>query len=160
MTNASCSRALLLVLACLVGAARTAPAQGNPRFLNPSAMPAARGYSHVVEIPAGSRLVYISGQVALDSTGALVGAGDFRAQAEQVFTNLHHALAAVGATFADVVKLNYYVRDALHVAELREVRDRHINLKAPPTSILLEVPHLFRDDLLLEIEAVAVVPGS
>jgi enamine deaminase RidA (YjgF/YER057c/UK114 family) len=75
-----------------------------------------------------------------------------------VFENLRRALAAGGATFRDVVKLNYYVVDAAQVPVLREVRDRYVNTAAPPASTLVEVRRLFRDDLLLEVEAVAVVP--
>jgi enamine deaminase RidA (YjgF/YER057c/UK114 family) len=146
-----------LLIACLMGAASGAAAQGKPRFLNPSTLPASRGYTQIVEVPAGSRLAYISGQVPLDREGNLVGAGDFRRQAEQVFANLARALAAVGATFADVVKINYYVRDISHLAELRAVRDQHVNVSAPPASTLVEVPHLFRHDVLLEVEAVAAV---
>ncbi|HEY7635022.1 MAG TPA: RidA family protein [Gemmatimonadales bacterium] len=148
---------LPIVLAGLMGLVDAATAQAGPRFLNPSTLPASRGYTQVVEIPAGSRLVYISGQVPLDKAGNLVGAGDFRRQAEQVFTNLGSALAAVGATFADVVKINFYVRDVSLLADLRAVRDRHVNVKAPPASTLVEVSHLFRDDVLLEVEAVAAV---
>ena len=148
---------LPIILACLLATAHAVPAQVAPRFVNPSTLPAPRGYTQVVEVPAGSRLVYISGQVPLDRAGNVVGAGDFRAQAEQVFTNLGNALAAVGATFADVVKLNYYVRNVSHLADLRAVRDRHVNATAPPASTLVEVPHLFREDVLLEVEAVAVI---
>jgi 2-iminobutanoate/2-iminopropanoate deaminase len=148
-----------IALATLLGTARTATAQGKPRFLNPSTLPASRGYTQVVEVPAGSRLVYISGQVPLDTAGNVVEPGDFRRQAEQVFTNLGHALAAVGATFADVVKINYYVRDVSHLTDLRAVRDRHVNVTAPPASTLVEVPHLFHEDVLLEVEAVAAIHG-
>jgi enamine deaminase RidA (YjgF/YER057c/UK114 family) len=145
------------MIASLMGTVHAATAQVGPRFLNPSTLPASRGYTQVVEVPAGSRLVYISGQVPLDREGNLVGAGDFRRQAEQVFTNLGSALAAVGATFADVVKINYYVRDVSHLADLRAVRDRHVNVTTPPASTLVEVPHLFREDVLLEVEAVAAI---
>ena len=148
-----------LALAWLVSTASTATAQGKPRFLNPSTLPTSRGYTQIVEIPAGNRLVYISGQVPLDTAGNVVGRGDFRRQAEQVFTNLGYALAAVGATFADVVKINYYVRDVSHLADLRAVRDRHVNVTAPPASTLVEVPHLFREEVLLEVEAVAANRG-
>lgn len=148
---------LAITLGCLMATARPAIAQAGPRFFNPSTLPASRGYTQVVEVPAGHRLVYISGQVPLDSAGNLVGAGDFRAQAMQVFTNLDRALAAVGATFADVVKLNYYIRDVAHLADLRAVRDQHVERAAPPASTLVEVPHLFREDVLLEVEAVAAV---
>jgi enamine deaminase RidA (YjgF/YER057c/UK114 family) len=65
------------------------------RFINPEAMHRPTGYTHVVKVVAG-RPVYISGQVALDSTGSLVGPGDIRAQARQVFDNLRAALQAVG----------------------------------------------------------------
>lgn len=148
------------LLAAIGGTAATAAAQSpadTVRFVNPPTLPTPHGYSHLVEVPAGSRLVYISGQVALDSTGRLVGAGDFRAQAVQVFENLRRALAAAHASFADVVKLNFYVTDASKLGALREVRDRYVNAAAPPTSILLEVRRLFRPDVLLEVEAVAVV---
>ncbi|MFL5574653.1 MAG: RidA family protein, partial [Gemmatimonadaceae bacterium] len=88
--------------------------------------------------------------------GRLIGPGDLRVQAGAVFENLRRALAAAGATFADVVKLNYYVVDASQVAVLREVRDRYIDVAAPPASTLVEVRRLFREDVLLEVEAVAV----
>lgn len=153
------SRRALLVGA-LLGAAAPAAAQAprdTVRFVNPPTLPAPHGYSHVVEVPPGSRMVYLAGQVALDSAGRLVGAGDFRVQAVQVFENLRRALAAAGATFRDVVRLNYYVVDASQLAELREVRDRYINTAAPPASTLVEVRRLFRDDVLLEVEATAVI---
>ena len=150
---------ILGLLACLMGTAASVSAQGKPRFLNPPALPPSRGYTQLVEVPAGSRLVFISGQVPLDSAGNLIGAGDFGSQAEQVFTNLGNALAAVGASFADVVKLNFYIRDVSHLAELRAVRDGHVDRAAPPASTLVEVPHLFREDVLLEVDAVAAIPG-
>lgn len=153
------SRRALLVGA-LLGAAAPAAAQAprdTVRFVNPPTLSAPHGYSHVVEVPPGSRMVYLAGQVALDSAGRLVGAGDLRVQAVQVFENLRRALAAAGATFRDVVRLNYYVVDASQLAELREVRDRYINTAAPPASTLVEVRRLFRDDVLLEVEATAVI---
>ncbi len=148
------------LLALLIGATRPAASQASPRFINPASLPAPRGYTHVVEVPAGARLLYLSGQVPLDKDGNLVGRGDVREQAEQVFRNLGLALADAGATFADVVKLDYYVRDVSHLNELRAVRDRHVNIKAPPASTLVEVSRLFRDDVLLEVDAVAAVPAS
>jgi enamine deaminase RidA (YjgF/YER057c/UK114 family) len=151
----------LLTTAALIGAATaTAAAQERaaaPKFVNPPSMPPVRGYSHVVEVPAGERLLFVAGQVALDSAGALVGPGDFRAQARQVFENLRRALASQGATFADVVKINYYVLDVANVPALREVRDQYVNRAAPPASTLVEVRRLFRDDVLLEVEVVAAV---
>jgi enamine deaminase RidA (YjgF/YER057c/UK114 family) len=120
-------------------------------------MPAPRGYTQLVEVPAGHRLLYLSGQVALDSAGILRGGTNFRAQAHQVFENLRAGLAAAGASFADVVKLNYYVLDVGQLPVLREVRDQYVNRAAPPASTLVEVRRLFREDVLLEVEAIAVV---
>jgi enamine deaminase RidA (YjgF/YER057c/UK114 family) len=125
------------------------------RFLNPETMHRPTGYTHVVEVVAG-RPIYISGQVALDASGALVGPGDIRAQARQVFDNLRAALQAVGATFEQVVKLNYYLVDATQMPVVREVRDAYLDPERLPASTAVEVGRLVRDDLLLEIEAVAV----
>src|SRR5919202_4735393 len=102
-------------------------------FINPAAMHHPAGYTHVVEVTAG-RPVYIAGQVALDPTGALVGPGDLRAQARQVFDNLKAALQAVGAGFEQVVKLNYYLVDASQLPAVREVRDEFIDVHRPPAS--------------------------
>lgn len=128
-----------------------------PRLHNPASLHTPRGYSHIAEVPAGSRMIFIAGQVALDKAGNLVGAGDLAAQTRQVFENLQLALADVGSTFADVVKMNIYMVDAGQSATLREVRDRFVNTAAPPASTLVEVRRLFREDILVEIEAVAVV---
>lgn len=130
------------------------PATAN--FINPETVHRPMGYTHVVEVTAG-RPVYIAGQVALDRDGALVGPGDIRAQARQVFDNLRAALQAVGASFDQVVKLNYYLVDATQLPVVREVRDQYVNPAQPPASTAVEVRRLFRDDLLIEIEAVAVI---
>lgn len=127
------------------------------RFINPETMHRPTGYSHVAEVTAG-RPAYIAGQVALDPTGALVGPGDIRAQARQVFENLRAALEAVGAGFDQLVKLNYYLVDATQLPVVREVRDQYVNPQRPPASTAVEVRRLFREDLLIEVEAVAVVP--
>jgi reactive intermediate/imine deaminase len=125
------------------------------RFLSPDTLPQPFGYSHVVDAPAG-RIVYISGQVPLNAAGNLVGEGDFAAQVRQVFENLTAALAAADASWSDVVKLDYFVRDIGEVAALRAIRDEYVNTEQPPASTLVEVSRLFRDDVLVEIQAVAV----
>jgi enamine deaminase RidA (YjgF/YER057c/UK114 family) len=125
-------------------------------FINPEAMHRPAGYTHVVEVTAG-RPVYIAGQVALDPTGAIVGPGDIRAQARQVFDNLRTALQAVGAGFEQVVKLTYYVVDATQLPVVREVRDQYVNTQQPPASTAVEIRRLVQEDLLIEVEAVAVV---
>lgn len=127
------------------------------RHVNPPALPAARGYSHVVVAPAG-RLVAISGQVALDKDGNVVGAGDFEAQCTQVFENLKAALQSVGLGFADVIRTDMYVTDLKHLAALREVRSRYLPEDAPPASTLLQVEALFRPELMIEVSVEAVIP--
>jgi reactive intermediate/imine deaminase len=125
-------------------------------FINPEAMHLPTGYSHVVEVTAG-RPVYIAGQVALDPAGELVGPGDLRAQARQVFDNLQTALEAVGASFQQVVKLTIYLVDATQLPVVREVRDQYVNIQQPPASTAVEVRRLVRADLLIEVEAVAMI---
>ena len=148
------------VMVVLMGAGAGLVEAQAPRFRNPATMPPSKGYTQVVEVPAGHRLVFLSGQVPLDSTGALRGGADFRAQATQVFENLHAGLTAAGASFRDVVKLSFYVLDVTHLPALREVRDRYVNPAAPPASTLVQVSRLFRDDVLLEVEAIAAVPEA
>ena len=104
------------------------------------------------------RLVYIAGQVAMDTSGNLVGPGDFRAQTKQTFENLKGALAANGATFENVVKLNSYFIDVKQAPIFREVRDQYVNVANPPVSTAVEVRRLVRKEWLIEIEAIAVVP--
>jgi enamine deaminase RidA (YjgF/YER057c/UK114 family) len=136
--------------------AASAPLPVTANFINPETMHHPAGYTHVVEVTAG-RPVYIAGQVALDPTGVLVGPGDIRAQARQVFDNLQAALQAVGAGFEQVVKLTYYLLDATQLPVVREIRDQYVNIQQPPASTAVEVRRLARDDLLIEIEAVAVI---
>jgi enamine deaminase RidA (YjgF/YER057c/UK114 family) len=130
----------------------------HTHFLNPPTLFTPPGYSHVVDT-RGGHTIYVAGQVALDQSGALVGPGDVGAQARQAFENIRLALAAVGATMGDVVKLTTFVTD-MTTGRLgfRQARDAFI-AQPPPASTLVEVRRLFRDDLLIEIEAVAVLPS-
>jgi enamine deaminase RidA (YjgF/YER057c/UK114 family) len=125
-------------------------------FINPETMHRPTGYTHVVEVTAG-RPVYIAGQVALDPSGAVVGPGDIRTQTRQVFDNLQAALQAVGAGFEQVVKLTYYLVDVSQLPVVREVRDQYVNIQQPPASTAVEVRRLVSDDLLIEVEAIAVI---
>jgi enamine deaminase RidA (YjgF/YER057c/UK114 family) len=126
------------------------------RFHNPPTIFAPRGYTHVVEVTAPGRTIYISGQVGMSVDGKI--AGDFRAQAVQSLENLKSALAAAGAGLEHVVKITNYFVDMAHLAEFREVRDRYFDTKAPPASTAVQVVRLAQPDFLFEIEAIAVVP--
>ena len=125
------------------------------RYINPPTLARPMGYTHVVEA-SGARTFYISGQVALDDSGNIVGEGDMGAQARQVFENLHTALRSVGASFKDVVKLTYFVVDMSQMQTVREVRNQYIQPEYLPASTAVEVRRLAREEFLLEIEAVAV----
>ena len=127
------------------------------RFLNPASMPPAFGYTQVVEV-TGSKMLYLAGQVAIDHSGQIVGVGDLHAQTQQVFENLKAGLAAVGATFEHVIKFQLYLLDITQIQIVRDVRDRYINTQFPPASTAVEVRRLFRDELLIEIDAIAALP--
>jgi len=129
------------------------------RYLNPKSVSAPPGYTHVVEVTGPGRTVYIAGQVGIDGNGQIAGGpGDARAQMVQAFENLKAALAEVGATFKDVVKITNYLIDGAHVQDFREIRDRYVNTAAPPASTLLIISRLAREGWLFEIDAVAVLP--
>jgi enamine deaminase RidA (YjgF/YER057c/UK114 family) len=128
----------------------------NIRFINPDAIAKPSGYSHVVEITGPGRIVHLAGQLGVTPDGAL--AGDFQAQAVQAFTNLQAALAAVGASFDDVVKLNNYLVDiAANLPAYRTARDRFVNTARPPASTTIGVAALAREGALFEVEAVVML---
>ncbi len=128
------------------------------QFFNPPDTHRPRGYTHAVAIEGG-RLIFISGQVALDKDGNLVGKGDLRAQTDKALANLVAALAAAGATPADVVKVNTYVVNykAADYPIVREARARIFDPHKPPASTLIGVQALAVEDLLIEIEAIAAI---
>jgi reactive intermediate/imine deaminase len=146
----------VLPVAALSASTSAAAPQGAPRPLNPPTVAATRGYSQAMVV-SGGKTVYLSGQVSLDRTGKLVGEGNLKAQAQQVFENLKAVLEAAGATFADVVKLTIYMRDASQVQVVRDVRDTFIKAEAAPASTLVEVRRLVREEFLLEVDAIAHV---
>ena len=141
---------LILVLA--------APKGPAVRFVNPDGLAKSPRYSHVAEISRG-KLVLISGQVAQDASGNLVGAGDMAAQTRQVFENLKIALAASGASFKNIVSLTSFIVDMSQLEKYREIRTEYLKgMSEPPTSTTVGVPRLVREGYLLEVEAIAVVP--
>jgi len=126
---------------------------------NPPDLSKPTGYTHIVEVTGPSRTIYISGQIAYDKDGKLVGEGDMKAQAEQVFKNLQTALTAAGAKFSDVVKMNSYITDMSKAQAVRDVRTRYFG-EATPASTFVEFKGLVRPELLLEIEVVEVLPAA
>ena len=112
------------------------------------------GYTHVVTGPG--RLAAVAGQMPFDERGELVGEGDPAAQTRQIFRNMRGCLAAAGLTFDDVIKLTYYVTDIAHVPAVLAARDEFIDTTRPPASTVVQVVALYRPDLLLEVDALAL----
>jgi 2-iminobutanoate/2-iminopropanoate deaminase len=111
-------------------------------------------FTHVVRV---GRLVFVSGCVASDAEGRTVGGMDVVAQARQVHENLKRCLTAAGATFADVCKVTVFVRNMADRERINTVRKEYFG-QSRPASTLVEISRFVRDDLLLEIEATAVLP--
>ena len=127
----------------------------SKQIINPPQMSAPRGYSHAVK-KTGTP-VYISGQVAIDARAQLVGENDATAQVEQVFRNLRTVVEASGGTLDDIVKLNVYVTDAAYRSAVVAARNRHFKEGRYPASTYVVVTALAVPQLLVEIEAVAIV---
>ena len=148
-------RALMTVMMLLVPVIAFAQIKRT----NPPTLSTPTGYTHIVEVTGPGKTIYIAGQIALDKEGKVVGGGDMKAQAEQVFKNLEAALTAAGAKFSDVVKMNTYITDMEQAPAVREVRARYFG-STTPASTLVQVAKLARPEFLLEIEVVAAIgPG-
>jgi enamine deaminase RidA (YjgF/YER057c/UK114 family) len=125
--------------------------------LNPDTLPTPGGYTQVV-VATGGRIIYVSGQVAVDAGGEVVAPGDAPAQARQAFLNLRAALEGSGASVADVAKLTWYVvgyRPELLpalAASRADVFGDHA-----PASTLIGVQALAQPEYLVEVEAVAIL---
>ena len=127
------------------------------RRFNPPTLSRPNGFVHVAEA-ADSGLLFISGQVAYNAAGQVVGEGDLAVQTRQVMLNLQHALEAAGSGFDQVLKLTFFVRNLSEaaVATIREVRREFLPADALPASTMVGVASLARESLLLEVEAYAL----
>lgn len=115
-------------------------------------------FSHYTDAVRAGDLLFVSGSVALDADGQLVGAGDVVAQARQVFENIGLCLAAAGASFADVVKVTTFLTDIEDRGRINPVRQEFFG-DARPASTLVEVSALVLPEFLIEVEAVALIPS-
>jgi 2-iminobutanoate/2-iminopropanoate deaminase len=113
--------------------------------------------SHFIHVVRAGRLVFVSGCVATDAEGRTVGGGDVVAQARQVHENLKRCLAAAGATFADVCKVTVFLKNVADREKVNVARKEYFGPHRP-ASTLVEISQLVRPDLLVEIEAIAVLP--
>jgi len=122
----------------------------------PAGLAPGYGYSHVVW--GEGRFVAVSGQMALNEHGEVVGLNDPAAQARQVFANVRRCLNEAGATFDNVVKFTFFVTDMRIMPAVREARDACINPERPPASTAVQIYSLVRPELFLEVEAFAIIP--
>jgi len=130
-------------------------------FRNPSSVAMPKGYSHAAVIDLGTcQMVVLSGQVPLDNNGNLVGQDNFQKQSEQVMLNIKNILSELGGTMDDIIRLGIYTTDVSQMQAFRDVRDKFINVQSPPTSTLVQVSKLFRGDVLIEVEATAIIPKN
>jgi enamine deaminase RidA (YjgF/YER057c/UK114 family) len=128
------------------------------RPLNPAtvAPPPGGWFTHAAKLDSGAGLMFVSGQVALDDEGNLVGEGDLSKQTDRVFAILQRILADQGATFDDVVNIRTYLTDMSRIADYGAVRARYLT-DPPPTSTTVQVAGLVNPDALVEIDIVAVI---
>lgn len=130
-------------------------------LVNPEGLPKT-DILHQVSVATGSKMVFVAGQVAWDADGRTVGEGDFAAQVEQCYLNVATALAGVGGSFDDVAKLTIYVPDwTMDKYPLLQEGIARASAKlgitpVPPAS-LIGISAPFTPDLMVEVEAIAVI---
>jgi enamine deaminase RidA (YjgF/YER057c/UK114 family) len=154
--------AVVLLSACPVGpppSMRTGPEPASTRYINPGTLAALPGFTHAVRIGA---TLYVSGEVALDSTGRLVGVGDLRAQAAQAFANLATVLRIGGTTPADVAKLTIYVVNysPKDLETIRAAAPEFFPQRNPPAGTVIGVESLPQDGLLIAVDATAAIRAA
>ena len=116
-----------------------------------------RVFNHGVVAPQG-RTLYMTGQVAWDSEGRLVGDGDCAAQLRQCFMNVESILAAVGGRLEDIVSLTIFFLDRGDLPVIQKIRAEKFTAETAPASILIQTPGLVVPELLVELVPVAVIP--
>lgn len=118
-------------------------------------------YNHVLTARPG-KLVFVAGQVSVDENGEVVGRGDLAAQTRQTYHNLEQALASAGAGFSDVVKFNTFIKKGEALQNYMDARREVFSSIYPdadyPAHTLLVIEALVREELLIEVEAVAALP--
>lgn len=113
-------------------------------------------YTQGIKVSGAQSVLFLAGQVAYDKEGGIVGRGDVKAQAREAFRSIKALVEAQGGSLASVVKLTTYLTDIRHRPDLAAVREEFFGKKAP-ASTLVQVALLAHPDMLVEIEAIAVV---
>ena len=123
--------------------------------VNPASWQEKFGYSQGCRVDEAQRLLFVSGQIALDENGAVVGEGDFEAQTRQVFTNMGRVLELAGLSFDNLVQIAGFLTDIGQLRTYAQVRDEFVNTSAPPASTTVGVTSLALPELLVEVNAIA-----
>ncbi|OGP26204.1 MAG: hypothetical protein A2038_10705 [Deltaproteobacteria bacterium GWA2_57_13] len=129
------------------------------KTLNPEGMPIPRGSYCQVAIAKPGRMVFIAGNTASDPEGNVVGVGDIRAQTRYTLEKLKRGVEAAGGTVQDIVSMTVFTTDARYHPAVNEVRREFLGSDFP-TSTMVQIVALARPELLVEINAIAVVPES
>ena len=125
--------------------------------LNPEGFPVPRGSYSVVTISQPGRMVFIAGQTASDPQGNVVGVGDARAQTRYIIGKIKRAVEAAGGTIDDLVAMNIFTTDVRYHRDINETRREVLGFNFP-TSTMVQVVALARPELMLEVNAIAVIP--
>jgi len=112
-------------------------------------------FSQAIKVRDAKTIVFISGQVAIDSLGNIVGKGDAAAQTRQILENIKAILEAAGGSIKDIVKVTVYLTDMEYFNDVHKIRMEYFK-EDPPASTLVQVSKLVIPDLLVEIEAIAI----
>jgi len=113
-------------------------------------------FCQAVEVTNAKKLVFVSGLTSRAADASVVGVGDIKVQTEQILKNMQAVLGEAGGTMGDIVKVTVYIRDMEMFKEIHEVRARYFE-KPYPASTMVEVSRLVDEELLIEIEAIAVI---
>jgi enamine deaminase RidA (YjgF/YER057c/UK114 family) len=128
-------------------------------IINPEQLAPPVGFSHGI-LTTGGRLLFLAGQTATDAAGRIVAPGDVVAQYEQALSNLQTVVAAAGGAMTDIVKMTIFVRDRddyrAHLRALGRVHRTFFGAYYPATA-LFEISRFFEDEVLVEIEGIAVI---
>jgi 2-iminobutanoate/2-iminopropanoate deaminase len=123
------------------------------RTLNPTLIhPPFANYSHGIEVPAGTRLIFCSGQLGIDQNGGVPATAE--AQADLCFQAIGAILAEAGMSFGDLIRLNAFVTGSQYLAAYMKTRDKYVK-SPPPASTLMVVSAFARPEFKVEVEAIA-----
>lgn len=123
---------------------------------NPDGLPAPRGSYSLVNVAQPGRMIFVAGQTASDHDGKIVGVGDAKTQTRFILGKIQRAVEAAGGTMNDVVALSVFTTDVRNHRDINETRREVLGANFP-TSTMVQVVALARPELLLEINAIAVI---